>query len=82
MGIEPTTFWATTRRSNQLSYAHHKQFLKYQIIKINSTSFSKKIIILIGDNSKWVFVVRQSGLEPLTYGLEGRCSIRLSYWRS
>ena len=24
---------------------------------------------------------RQKGLEPLTDGLEGRCSIHLSYWR-
>lgn len=24
---------------------------------------------------------RQKGLEPLTHGLEGRCSVHLSYWR-
>ena len=26
-------------------------------------------------------VVRQKGLEPPTYCLEGSCSIRMSYWR-
>ena len=26
-------------------------------------------------------LMRQEGLEPSTYGLEGRCSIHLSYWR-
>ena len=26
-------------------------------------------------------MVRQKGLEPLAYCLEGSCSIQLSYWR-
>ena len=26
-------------------------------------------------------MARQKGLEPLTYCLEGSCSIQLSYWR-
>ena len=28
-----------------------------------------------------VLLARQKGLEPLTRGLEGRCSVHLSYWR-
>ena len=29
----------------------------------------------------FILLVRQKGFEPLTYCLEGSCSIRLSYWR-
>ena len=31
--------------------------------------------------SATAFLARQKGLEPLTRGLEGRCSVHLSYWR-
>ncbi len=31
--------------------------------------------------AKAMLLVRQEGLEPPTYCLEGSCSIQLSYWR-
>jgi hypothetical protein len=35
----------------------------------------------VENKKKQTTLVRQAGLEPATYGLEGRCSIRLGYWR-
>ena len=38
--------------------------------------------VLKGSNPiRTLVMVRQKGLEPLAYCLEGSCSIQLSYWR-
>ena len=50
----------------QLSYTHHS------ICSIRR---------LVPPISEFASVARQKGFEPLTHGLEGRCSFHLSYWR-
>ena len=51
-----------------LSYTHHPPaILTYRAEKVESAAT--------------VLLARQKGLEPLTRGLEGRCSVHLSYWR-
>ena len=40
-----------------------------------------RCILLFESMEELKRVARQKGLEPLTYCLEGSCSIQLSYWR-
>ena len=55
----------------QLSYTHHTRSIQSDSFRL----FLLSLLISLGT------VARQKGLEPLTHGLEGRCSIHLSYWR-
>ncbi len=64
-GFEPSASRATIWRANQLRHIHHIQFL---------TALHRNGCPKNG-------LARQKGLEPLTYCLEGSCSIQLSYWR-
>ena len=64
-GFEPSASRATIWRANQLRHIHHVQFL----IALHRNGIAPKGL------------ARQKGLEPLTYCLEGSCSIQLSYWR-
>ncbi len=64
-GFEPSTPGTTIRYSNQLSYTHHI----YRNVNPGRAFRREREL------------VRQKGLEPLTYCLEGSCSIHLSYWR-
>ncbi len=52
----------------QLSYTHHLRSLN---------PFRR----LVPPAHSTPSVARQKGFEPLTHGLEGRCSFHLSYWR-
>jgi hypothetical protein len=63
----------------QLSYTHHPSINSTPLA--NSIRAARAAIRSSGFSLRVGTVARQKGLEPLTHGLEGRCSIHLSYWR-
>ncbi len=47
----------------------------------NQLSYTHHILLSALLRTAGEKLVRQKGLEPLAYCLEGSCSIQLSYWR-
>ena len=49
--------------------------------KIISSTSIMAVLFMNGILLSFEIMVRQRGLEPMAYCLEGSCSIQLSYWR-
>ena len=76
LGLEPRASRATIWRANQLRHTHHKPIA----VKLSPAVLSKRPDLFKCCTGKSMVQTCQKGFEPPTHGLEGRCSIQLSYW--
>ncbi len=72
-GVRTLDTWSHNPVLYRLSYTHHEKGVQFSQGTDGLSTFNSPPA-----DSK---VARQGGLEPPTDGLEGRCSVQLSYWR-
>ena len=77
-GLEPPTSGFTVRRSNQLSYTHHRVLGNATLTSGSCEPGSRAV----RENLVRTGLARREGFEPPTGGLEIRCSVQLSYRRA